>query len=317
MPGPPCWTARERWSRCSRRAPPKPSATAVCRTKPSPISTAPGCSACCSPRASAGSNSISRCSPPITRELARGCALQRLGLCRGRGAVLGARDFPGGGAERNLGRGPDGAGLRGGGAVGHRRQGRRRLPAERRVAFSQRLGSRRLGVPDRGLRQRQRRPRAPQLLRPRSPRLQFIDDWRVFGLAGTGSKSVKVDNVFVPAHRSVRYDDILNGTAPGARVHPQLFALPRAAALPHRLLDHAGDRRPRQPRARSHHRHAAKPAARGLGPGRVRDRAAEARRKRGRGEDRQHDPRNAPARERRGARCQRDRSATPRSRTTG
>jgi len=32
---------------------------------------------------------------------------------------------------------------------------------------------------------------------------------------------------YVPAHRSVRYDDVLNGTAPGARVHPQ-YSLLRA-----------------------------------------------------------------------------------------
>jgi len=54
----------------------------------------------------------------------------------------------------------------------------------------------------------------------RRAELQVIDDWQVMGLAGTGSKSVKADGVFVPAHRSVRYDDILNGTAPGVRVHP-------------------------------------------------------------------------------------------------
>jgi 3-hydroxy-9,10-secoandrosta-1,3,5(10)-triene-9,17-dione monooxygenase len=54
----------------------------------------------------------------------------------------------------------------------------------------------------------------------RRAELQVIDDWHVMGLAGTGSKSVKADGVFAPAHRSVRYDDILNGTAPGVRVHP-------------------------------------------------------------------------------------------------
>jgi 3-hydroxy-9,10-secoandrosta-1,3,5(10)-triene-9,17-dione monooxygenase len=61
----------------------------------------------------------------------------------------------------------------------------------------------------------------------RAGELQFIDDWNVMGLAGTGSKSAKADNVFVPAHRSVRYDDILAGTAPGSRVHPQ-YPLARA-----------------------------------------------------------------------------------------
>jgi alkylation response protein AidB-like acyl-CoA dehydrogenase len=57
--------------------------------------------------------------------------------------------------------------------------------------------------------------------------VQFFDDWHVIGLCGTGSKSCKADNVHVPAHRSVRYDDVLRGTAPGSRVHPQ-YSLCRA-----------------------------------------------------------------------------------------
>ena len=61
----------------------------------------------------------------------------------------------------------------------------------------------------------------------RASELQFIDDWHVIGLVGTGSKSCKADNVHVPMHRSVRYDDVLAGTAPGARVHPQ-YSLCRA-----------------------------------------------------------------------------------------
>jgi alkylation response protein AidB-like acyl-CoA dehydrogenase len=61
----------------------------------------------------------------------------------------------------------------------------------------------------------------------RASEVEFIDDWRVFGLAGTGSRSVKLNDVFIPAHRSVRFDDILNGTAPGRHVHPR-YSLLRA-----------------------------------------------------------------------------------------
>ncbi len=66
----------------------------------------------------------------------------------------------------------------------------------------------------------------------RRSEVQVVDDWHVMGLVGTGSKSVKLDGVFVPAHRSVRYDDILNGTAPGARVHPNY----RLCRAPRRYL---------------------------------------------------------------------------------
>ena len=61
----------------------------------------------------------------------------------------------------------------------------------------------------------------------RASELTFIDDWDVIGLRGTGSKSCKADNLFVPGYRSVRYDDILAGTAPGAKVHPN-YSLCRA-----------------------------------------------------------------------------------------
>jgi 3-hydroxy-9,10-secoandrosta-1,3,5(10)-triene-9,17-dione monooxygenase len=50
--------------------------------------------------------------------------------------------------------------------------------------------------------------------------LEVIDDWHVLGLTGTGSKSVKADSIFVPTHRSILYDELLAGTAPGSRVHP-------------------------------------------------------------------------------------------------
>jgi alkylation response protein AidB-like acyl-CoA dehydrogenase len=66
----------------------------------------------------------------------------------------------------------------------------------------------------------------------RASEVQFIEDWEVMGLRGTGSRSCKVDNVFVPSHRSVLYDDILAGTGPGAKVHPQ-YSMCRA---PRRFL---------------------------------------------------------------------------------
>jgi 3-hydroxy-9,10-secoandrosta-1,3,5(10)-triene-9,17-dione monooxygenase len=61
----------------------------------------------------------------------------------------------------------------------------------------------------------------------RGTEVQFIDDWDVMGLRGTGSRSCKADNLFVPAHRSARYDDLLAGRGPGAKAHPQ-YSLCRA-----------------------------------------------------------------------------------------
>jgi 3-hydroxy-9,10-secoandrosta-1,3,5(10)-triene-9,17-dione monooxygenase len=48
---------------------------------------------------------------------------------------------------------------------------------------------------------------------------KVIDDWFVFGLRGTGSKGVVVDDVFVPNHRILGLADMIQGTTPGSRVH--------------------------------------------------------------------------------------------------
>jgi len=60
-----------------------------------------------------------------------------------------------------------------------------------------------------------------------------IDDWNVLGLRGTGSKSVVVDNVFVPGHRMVKNEDLVNGTSPGGRIHEShLYRAPVWAVFP-------------------------------------------------------------------------------------
>lgn len=48
---------------------------------------------------------------------------------------------------------------------------------------------------------------------------KVIDDWHVFGLRGTGSKSVAVDDVFVPNHRICAMADLIQGTSPGGKIH--------------------------------------------------------------------------------------------------
>jgi len=80
--------------------------------------------------------------------------------------------------------------------------------------------------------------------------VEIVDDWRVLGLAGTGSKSLVLHDVFVPEHRSVMVSDLFAGTPPGALVHPEYPVLraprgflvsyslpPVAIALGRRALD--------------------------------------------------------------------------------
>lgn len=53
------------------------------------------------------------------------------------------------------------------------------------------------------------------------------DDWYTVGMAGTGSASVVLDDVFVPAHRMILNRDVAAGKAPGAAVNPApVFRMP-------------------------------------------------------------------------------------------
>jgi alkylation response protein AidB-like acyl-CoA dehydrogenase len=80
--------------------------------------------------------------------------------------------------------------------------------------------------------------------------IEIADDWQTLGLAGTGSKSLVLDDVFVPEHRCVMVSDLFAGTPPGALVHPEYPVLraprgflvsyslpPVAIALGRRALD--------------------------------------------------------------------------------
>ncbi len=61
----------------------------------------------------------------------------------------------------------------------------------------------------------------------------MIDDWHVMGLQGTGSKSCAVEDVFVPEYRTVKLEELSNGTSAGAKLHPSaLYKAPVWAIFP-------------------------------------------------------------------------------------
>lgn len=61
-------------------------------------------------------------------------------------------------------------------------------------------------------------PEARMVLVPRSD-IEVVDDWHTFGMRGTGSRTVKIAEAFIPEHRSCSMADLARGTSPGASLH--------------------------------------------------------------------------------------------------
>lgn len=49
--------------------------------------------------------------------------------------------------------------------------------------------------------------------------IEVVDDWFTMGMRATGSRSIRVDSAFIPAHRSVKLSDMVSGTTEGASIH--------------------------------------------------------------------------------------------------
>jgi alkylation response protein AidB-like acyl-CoA dehydrogenase len=63
----------------------------------------------------------------------------------------------------------------------------------------------------------------------------LIDDtWNVVGLSGTGSKTLVLNDVFVPAHRLLSFADTTSGKTPGAALYAAnpTFAIPMLSNIP-------------------------------------------------------------------------------------
>ncbi len=60
---------------------------------------------------------------------------------------------------------------------------------------------------------------------PRSD-ITIEDDWFTVGLRGTGSKSVVVNDAFIPEYRTVTFASMLDGSAPGGLIHQPYYQLP-------------------------------------------------------------------------------------------
>jgi alkylation response protein AidB-like acyl-CoA dehydrogenase len=67
--------------------------------------------------------------------------------------------------------------------------------------------------------------------------LKALDDWHVMGLIGTGSRTLVADNIFVPDRRTITQEEMMLGTAPGGKLHPDypLIRAPRRFVTPFSL----------------------------------------------------------------------------------
>jgi 3-hydroxy-9,10-secoandrosta-1,3,5(10)-triene-9,17-dione monooxygenase len=56
------------------------------------------------------------------------------------------------------------------------------------------------------------------------------DSWQVFGMQGTGSKDVRLEDEFVPEHRTLRWADVQRGDVPGrARNRGPMYDIPHTS----------------------------------------------------------------------------------------
>jgi len=76
------------------------------------------------------------------------------------------------------------------------------------------------------------KPGAGFVLLPRAD-YTIEDNWHTVGLAGTGSKNIRIDDAFVPMHRVLTFEQLSTGKAPGAAAHRNsLYRIPFLAAFP-------------------------------------------------------------------------------------
>ena len=71
---------------------------------------------------------------------------------------------------------------------------------------------------------------------PRSD-VEVIDDWYTAGMRGTGSRSIRIADAFIPEHRSVPLKDMVSGNGAGAQFHSSpLYRMPFQIVAPFSII---------------------------------------------------------------------------------
>ncbi len=67
--------------------------------------------------------------------------------------------------------------------------------------------------------------------------IEVVDDWFTVGMRGTGSRTIRIDNAFIPQHRSVSLAEMLGGNSPGAQAHNRaIYRMPFADIAPFSII---------------------------------------------------------------------------------
>ena len=79
-------------------------------------------------------------------------------------------------------------------------------------------------------------PRPMFLLLPKSD-VRIEDNWHTMGLAGTGSKNIVAEDLFIPEHRAIAVSDLIMGSGPGTLVNTNpLYRQSMLSVLPSALV---------------------------------------------------------------------------------
>lgn len=71
---------------------------------------------------------------------------------------------------------------------------------------------------------------------PRSD-IEIVDDWHTAGLRGTGSRTIRIAQAFIPAHRSVSVKDMMSGDVEGAdAMRAPIYRMPFHNVTPFSLV---------------------------------------------------------------------------------
>jgi len=85
--------------------------------------------------------------------------------------------------------------------------------------------------------QRDSRPPEPRFFVIPRAEIEIIDDWHTVGMRGTGSRSIRIPESFIPAHRSVSLEELLAGDSIGAQVHEApLYRMPFQLIAPFSII---------------------------------------------------------------------------------